>query len=83
MCKGLTEFNDWNEEAGWELTNEPTFKSHYNNNNKSKTEHINPMKNEFGDWTICLNLCFLFSNSVEGFNESISFWKTCTDHKHI
>lgn len=39
------------------------------------------MKNELGDWTRRLSLCFLFSSSAGGFSKSISFWRTYSKKK--
>jgi hypothetical protein len=44
--------------------------------------HLTSMKNEFGDCTSRLSLCFRFSNSEGGCNKSISLESTCAHHKN-
>lgn len=43
-----------------------------------RNSNINTMKNELGDCTSLLSLCFLFSRSAGGWSKSISFWSTCS-----
>ena len=45
--------------------------------------HLTSIKNEFGDCTILLSLCLLFSNSGEGLSKSTARVWIVTRHGHL